>query len=168
MDFIPIKNYETYAINKNGEVLDLRSKKLLKQYNNLNGGGYLQVQLINENGYKNFKIHRLVGETFIPNPDNKKTIDHIDRNRHNNNIENLRWATHTEQNINTHSKGKIPYKYIIWEDTKSKNGNSFYRIVILNDKIKYRKRFDVSKYSLEDVVKIRNDILKENNIIIVE
>ena len=86
-DFTPIENYETYAINKQGQVLDLRSKKLMKLYPNPNGGNYLQTQLINENGYASKRVHRLVAETFIPNPDNKPEVDHIDRNRHNNNMD---------------------------------------------------------------------------------
>jgi hypothetical protein len=46
-------------------------------------------------------VHRLVALAFLPNPENKACIDHIDNNRGNNNIENLRWATHQENNRNT-------------------------------------------------------------------
>jgi hypothetical protein len=42
-------------------------------------------------------VHRLVAQTFIENPEQKLTVDHIDRNPKNNNLENLRWATHKEQ-----------------------------------------------------------------------
>ena len=166
-DFVPIKNYETYAINKKGEVLDLRSKKLLKQYPNFNAGNYLQVALINENGYKSFRVHRLVAETFISNVDNKPTVDHIDRNRHNNNLDNLRWATNTEQSYNQKAKGKIPHKYIMLEDLKTKkNPNASWKIYI--GKIKYTKRFDYAKYTLEQIVEIRNKLLQEHNIELIE
>jgi hypothetical protein len=166
-DFVPIKNYETYAINKKGEVLDLRSKKLLKQYPNFKAGNYLQVALINENGYKSFRVHRLVAETFIPNVDNKPTVDHIDRNRHNNNVDNLRWATLTEQNINQMAKGKIPHKYIMLEDCKSKKNPNASWIVNIG-RIKYKKRFDYAKYTLEQIVEIRNKLLEEHNIELIE
>lgn len=53
------------------------------------------------------KLHRLIAETFIPNPENKPTVDHIDRNGLNNHVSNLRWATHSEQNDNRSKPG--PY-----------------------------------------------------------
>lgn len=52
-------------------------------------------------GKKGSFIHRLVADTFIPNPENKPTVDHINRIRTDNRIENLRWATHREQRDNS-------------------------------------------------------------------
>jgi hypothetical protein len=63
----------------------------------LDDHGYKRTRI---NG-KNYRIHRLIAETFHENPDEKLTVDHIDRNRLNNNFENLRWATHKEQMNNT-------------------------------------------------------------------
>lgn len=59
-------------------------------------GGYLKVTLSGKGKPKTLSAHRLVAKTFIPNPDNKPTIDHIDRNRKNNTISNLRWCTLSE------------------------------------------------------------------------
>ena len=59
--------------------------------------GYRQVKY---NG-KPYYVHRLMAETFLPNPHNKPTVDHIDRNPSNNFLSNLRWATQSEQNENS-------------------------------------------------------------------
>lgn len=66
-----------------------------------NSGGYLCVAFIVDGKYKTFLVHRLIAETFIENPDAKPTVDHIDRDRTNNNVANLRWATRKEQQRNT-------------------------------------------------------------------
>ena len=61
-----------------------------------NGHGYMQYTLDNRHRY----IHRLVAQEFIPNPLNKREIDHIDGNKSNNVVENLRWATRSENASN--------------------------------------------------------------------
>lgn len=70
-------------------------EKILKQQ--IDKKGYHYVRLYNENGWKYFKVHRLVAEAFIENINNEPTIDHIDRNKDNNCIDNLRWASNILQ-----------------------------------------------------------------------
>ena len=63
-------------------------------------GGYLYFGLWQENFKKNHRLNRLVAIAFIDNPEIKPFVDHINGNITNNNVENLRWATNTENNRN--------------------------------------------------------------------
>lgn len=88
---------ERYSIDENGNIYDNKKDRYLKQYDN--GFGYKYVMLVINGKYKQHKVHRLVAETFIPNPKNKPFINHKDCNRSNNNVLNLEWCTQKE-NIN--------------------------------------------------------------------
>lgn len=63
----------------------------------LNKGGYTKFMFRDKNKkWKNILIHRVVAMAFIPNPENKKTVNHIDSVRNNNKVSNLEWATQSE------------------------------------------------------------------------
>ena len=78
------------------------------------GCGYLIVTLCHEGIRKNKRVHRLLGEAFIPNPQNKAHINHIDGNKLNNCITNLEWNTPTE---NTNHAIKLG----LYDPSKSRN-----------------------------------------------
>lgn len=70
--------------------------------------GYLTVLLCkNSNQHKHHFVHRLVGLTFIANPENKPEIDHKDGNALNNNVDNLRWVTRQENELNPITRQRI-------------------------------------------------------------
>ena len=96
----PIKDYEgLYEISNLGRVKSLNYKRTGKEKilkNTVCNDGYLKVGLTKNGKDKVFRIHRLVAEAFIPNPENKPFIDHINTIRDDNRIENLRWCTQKE------------------------------------------------------------------------
>ena len=88
-----IPNFENYSITMSGRVINNITKKCKKPSDNRSGKGYLYVDLYNNGKRKRFYIHRLVAELYIPNPDNKPYVNHIDGNTKNNRCENLEWCT---------------------------------------------------------------------------
>lgn len=94
-----IEGYEgQYAVTRDGRVWSYKSNRFLTNTNN--GQGYLQVTLSIGGVNKKYRIHRLVAEAFIPNPEGKPQVDHIDQDKSNNCVENLRWATGSENITN--------------------------------------------------------------------
>lgn len=87
----------SYSINEFGEVRNNKSGKIKRPYLN-KANGYLYVDLYENNKSRKCPIHRLLAIAFIPNPLNKPTVDHKDGNRQNNSLDNLRWASYSEQN----------------------------------------------------------------------
>ena len=97
-NFVDINGYEgLYKVNNRGEVLSVRSKRILKAGKNKQG--YMCVALAKDGKSKTHKVHRLVATAFISNPNNYPYINHKDEDKTNNNVENLEWCTH-KYNIN--------------------------------------------------------------------
>lgn len=90
-----IPQFPDYEASTFGNIRSKATNKLLKH--NVNGG-YCQFHLYRDKERFPAKVHRVVAETFIPNPEDKPVVNHLDKNRENNRVDNLEWATVLENN----------------------------------------------------------------------
>ena len=95
-----IPGFPNYTIDINGVVMGTAEKKQTHGKN-----GYKYVTLYHKNLGKKLYIHRLMAELYIPNPENKRTVNHIDGNKQNNCLTNLEWATDGENIKHAYDNG---------------------------------------------------------------
>lgn len=90
-----------------------------------NSGGHLQVCY----EHKKYMVHRLVADTFIPNPECKSYVDHINRSKTDNRVENLRWVTRSENNRNSPQVDKVTSEGRMhsWEVKNENDLKKYYR-----------------------------------------
>lgn len=149
-----IKDYEElYEISEKGEVRTLCDhfvrNRLYKKKGDIvavcNGAYGYNVCSLRKNGVnKMFKLHRLLAQAFIPNPENKPQINHIDNNRKNNKLENLEWCTNTEN-----EQHKIKQK-------RHPHGETHYEAKLKNSDVLF-----IREYSSESPI---NDLVKKYNL----
>lgn len=89
-----IDGYNYHSVSDNGEVRNDKTNNILKQWSAT--GNYMYVALCEDGDRKTKRVHRLVAETFVPNPNGKSQVNHIDGNKHNNCANNLEWVTPSE------------------------------------------------------------------------
>jgi len=137
-----IENYEDYVISDRGRVYSYYTKKFLKPRKG--NSGYFTIILYKNGVYKNHTIHRLVALAFIPNPENKRTVNHIDGCKINNFAENLEWNTHAENNKHAFDNG-------LKDDRGSKHGMS----KLTEDQVlEIRRLYKTGDYYQKDLAKM--------------
>lgn len=120
------------------------SKSYSWKFGRLLKNGYREIC----KGKKHYLVHRLIAEAFLDNPGDKPTVDHINRNRSDNRLENLRWATHKEQNENCSTLDNIlPFSARACEDRHAYNVEygKYYR-ENNKDVIKARKKLEYDEF----------------------
>ena len=149
-----ITRYPNYLLFRNGKVLtkgfNNRKPKFLKPQ--IDSKGYPIYGLYNNEGGKKFRIHRLLMEHFVPNPNNYEVVDHIDRDRTNNKLSNLRWCSQSTNCLNSSifSNNTSGIKNIHFN--KSRNNYEFQKV------IKGKKTFKRFK-TLEEAVEFKSNCI---------
>lgn len=145
-----VVGYEKYyQVSNLGKIKTLRKRKLILKPC-INKKGYYNVCILN----KVFLIHRLVAKAFIDNPENKPTVNHIDGNKLNNCVENLEWATWSEQNIHAfklglqNNKGSNHPQHKLIESDVLEIRNLLKTNIKIND---IAKLYNVSRSTIESI-----------------
>ena len=148
-----INGYPDYLIYDDGRVFSKKRRIFLKP--GINGPGYNIVGLCQDSKAKSVQVHKLVAIHYISNPENKPCIDHIDRNKLNNHVSNLRWATYSENLQNTEVRNNnelgiknISYckRYNIYRYQKNIGGERYSkRFRTLEEAIAYKEEYESQK-----------------------
>jgi hypothetical protein len=125
----------------------IRTPRIMRQY--LDTHGYPVICLWKDAESKMFLVHRLVAEAFIPNPNNLPVIDHVDSQRNNNCVENLRWVTQEENIHHAMEIGNASYEHFYevsqTEDVKKKRLAAVSKPVRRNDGKIYQSQIDAAR-----------------------
>ena len=155
--FVSIVGYERYYLVSNlGCVYSVRHDKILKPI--LTTAGYEKVHLSVNGECKTVPIHRLVAQAFIPNPDNKPTVNHKNEIKTDNRAENLEWMTNREQN----SYGTRTQRATAHTDYKSRNID-YGAVAAKHDYISLKKKLQkpIAQYTVDGSCIAKYDSLLE-------
>lgn len=122
----PIKDFP-YEVSNLGHIKRI-GKDTYHAISKQGNGKYLITNLWKNNKSYTKNVHRLVAETFIPNPNNKPQVNHKDKNTFNNCVDNLEWVTCSENHKYAFATGKLPSQY--WVGKKMPNATSKFHYVL--------------------------------------
>lgn len=104
-----------YIVSRYGNIFNTSKKHLMSYHHNTSGYPTVKISNIPKEGggekSLNMLVHRIIAQAFIPNPENKPDINHIDGNKDNYSIDNLEWVTVSENNKHARDTGLVKIKY---------------------------------------------------------
>lgn len=140
-----VDNGKNYEVSSNGQVRNIKTKRILKPWKVPKGYHHVRLAFKGTKDRK-YGIHRLVALAFIPNPENKSHVNHIDANKINNSVENLEWVSPEENsrhaNINELFKTKLTQNDVIEIKKLLLDNVSQYKIA---------KQFNVSRTAIANI-----------------
>lgn len=142
MIFTKIKSLPNFEVSECGVIRNAKTKHVKSQY--ISSTGYYMISVTCNGRSKPKRVHRIIAEVFIPNPDNKPDVNHKDGNKLNNSISNLEWVTHSENM-------KHAFKNGLANNTGAKNGMA----KLNEDKVRRIKQMlsdGVSQYKIAKII----------------
>lgn len=141
-----IEGFDNYQISNLGRVKNIKFDRLVKPL--LDNRGYIMVNLYKNGKMKRLSLHRLIAIAFIPNPENKPCIDHINTDRSDNRIENLRWCTQKENHNNPLS---------LMNHSKAAKGRTVSEEQKKNQSEKMKGRYKGNKWGSKKIIQLTLD-----------
>ena len=141
-----IEGFDNYKISNLGRVKNIKFDRLVKPL--LDNKGYIMVNLYKDGKMKRLSLHRLIAIAFIPNPDNKPCIDHINTDRSDNHIDNLRWVTQKENHNNPLS---------LMNHSKAAKGRTISEEQKKNQSEKMKGRYKGNKWGSKKIIQLTLD-----------
>lgn len=129
-----VKDYPDYKVTDDGQVIGKRGKVMIGHVDKC---GYLEVLFSYYPKSFQMRVHRLVAEAFISNPNNLPCVNHKDGNKLNNCVSNLEWCTHSENTIHAYETGL----------EKKVLGENHHAHKLTNDAVKYIKSVYIKRHS---------------------
>ena len=153
-----ISEYENYQISNMGRVKNIKTEKILKP--SIDKRGYCRASLYKDGMVSKFSIHRLVAHEFLENPNEELYIDHMDRNCSNNCINNLRWVSSSQNQMNrTKSINKTSaFKGVYLE----KNTGKWRCRIKIDGKLQHHGYFEIEKDAARKYDEIAALLFREN------
>ena len=157
MNFAKIDDFPNYVIHPCGTILRIHKNKTKEMKPSKMKKGYMHVTLYKDGKKKTSYVHRLLAIAFIPNPENKTDVDHINGVRDDNRLENLRWLTHKE-NLNAFrsnpaqviTKGSIFKMQYSWQWQYYMSGKKKSKTMKSKDALEKHREKKLAEYNIEN------------------